>query len=124
MLRFLIVVTIATLCRVENAVAQFSPGDLARAHEKLEGMNHCADCHEVGKEIGAVLQLPVVGDPAPQLDPEPESGGHAVLPPAHQAGRRNPVEGVVQLDGVEAAGIVVQPSGRGYARRIEHIPPV
>ena len=32
-------------------MAQFSPGDLSKAHAALEGMNNCAKCHEVGKEI-------------------------------------------------------------------------
>ena len=57
MLRFLIIVSIATTCRVEIVLSQFSPGDLAWAHEKLEGMNHCADCHEVGKEISGMKCL-------------------------------------------------------------------
>jgi len=30
---------------------QFSPGDLSRAHEALEGSQNCTQCHEVGKEI-------------------------------------------------------------------------
>ena len=31
--------------------AQFSPGDLTRAHQNLEGSQNCVKCHEVGKEI-------------------------------------------------------------------------
>ena len=31
--------------------AQFSPGDLSRAHQQLEGPNNCTQCHEVGKTI-------------------------------------------------------------------------
>jgi hypothetical protein len=29
----------------------FSPGPLARAHESLEGLAHCTDCHEAGKKL-------------------------------------------------------------------------
>lgn len=31
--------------------AQFSPGELSRAHHALEGSDHCVDCHEVGRQI-------------------------------------------------------------------------
>jgi hypothetical protein len=31
--------------------AQFSPGDLSRAHQNLEGSQNCVKCHEIGKEI-------------------------------------------------------------------------
>jgi hypothetical protein len=31
--------------------AQISPGDLTRAHEKMEGVNNCTRCHERGEEI-------------------------------------------------------------------------
>ncbi len=32
-------------------LAQFSPGELSRAHTKLEGTNNCTQCHEVGDVI-------------------------------------------------------------------------
>lgn len=31
--------------------AQISPGDLARAHEQLEGIHHCLDCHSAGDKV-------------------------------------------------------------------------
>jgi len=31
--------------------AQFSPGELSRAHKELEGSTNCTQCHEVGREI-------------------------------------------------------------------------
>jgi hypothetical protein len=34
-----------------STYAQFSPGDLSRAHENLEGTQNCTKCHDVGKEI-------------------------------------------------------------------------
>jgi hypothetical protein len=34
-----------------SAFAQFSPGDLSRAHQSLEGTQNCTKCHDVGKEI-------------------------------------------------------------------------
>jgi hypothetical protein len=33
------------------AIAQFSPGDLSKAHKHLEGSQNCTQCHELGKEI-------------------------------------------------------------------------
>lgn len=54
---YLIMAGVVLGWRTPFAFAQFSPGELARAHEKLEGMNHCADCHEVGKEISGVKCL-------------------------------------------------------------------
>lgn len=56
MRRFPVVAVIMSVC-VCITHAQFSPGDLARVHEKLEGMSHCADCHEVGKEISGMKCL-------------------------------------------------------------------
>jgi hypothetical protein len=50
-MRHYIIIAFMILCRTNPVLAQFSPGDLARAHARLEGMDHCADCHEVGKEI-------------------------------------------------------------------------
>lgn len=50
-MRLLVLFVVAVACQAEIVHAQFSPGELARAHQKLEGMSHCADCHEVGKEI-------------------------------------------------------------------------
>ena len=35
----------------ERASAQFSPGELSRSHQKLEGAQNCTQCHEIGKEI-------------------------------------------------------------------------
>jgi hypothetical protein len=62
---FAIVVVIGHL---QVAFAQFSPGDLARAHETLEGMNHCADCHEVGKEISGMKCLACHAEIKRELD--------------------------------------------------------
>ncbi len=33
------------------AIAQLSPGDLAREHAELEGLRNCTKCHELGKPI-------------------------------------------------------------------------
>jgi hypothetical protein len=57
-MRIIITITIVMLlCGTYSALAQFSPGDLSRAHAQLEGMNHCSDCHEVGKEISGAKCL-------------------------------------------------------------------
>jgi len=38
----------ALLCLPKPAIAQISPGPLARAHESLNGALHCTDCHKFG----------------------------------------------------------------------------
>ncbi len=37
-----------------SALAQFSPGELSKAHHALEGSQNCVKCHDVGKEISGV----------------------------------------------------------------------
>lgn len=37
--------------------AQFSPGELTRAHHNLEGTQQCARCHDVGREISGTKCL-------------------------------------------------------------------
>lgn len=37
--------------------AQFSPGELSRAHQKLEGTDNCTQCHEVGQTISGAKCL-------------------------------------------------------------------
>lgn len=34
-----------------NSQAQISPGELTKAHSKLEGISNCVKCHEVGKKV-------------------------------------------------------------------------
>ncbi|NUM81503.1 hypothetical protein HUU42_11920 [bacterium] len=34
-----------------QAYAQFSPGELAQPHAYLEGIDHCTQCHDLGKKI-------------------------------------------------------------------------
>lgn len=34
-----------------TAFSQFSPGELSKAHQQLEGMTNCLQCHESGNEI-------------------------------------------------------------------------
>lgn len=48
--RFLIIVLAGFIYSVP-AFGQFSPGDLSKAHQSLEGLTNCAQCHEVGTEI-------------------------------------------------------------------------
>lgn len=38
-------------------LAQLSPGDLARPHADLEGLNNCTSCHEAGKQVQPSLCL-------------------------------------------------------------------
>ncbi len=55
--RFLIFVAIGVCSLVNGVYAQLSPGPLANAHSKLEGLNQCTQCHELGKEIPDVKCL-------------------------------------------------------------------
>lgn len=49
--RALRVALILAVGTARGSFAQFSPGELSRAHRQLEGMNNCLQCHETGKEI-------------------------------------------------------------------------
>ncbi|MBM4165518.1 MAG: cytochrome C [Ignavibacteria bacterium] len=42
---------IAVLLFCAHAYPQISPGKLSSAHESLEGINNCTQCHNLGKEI-------------------------------------------------------------------------
>jgi hypothetical protein len=42
---------------ISPAMAQFSPGELSKAHATLEGLNQCASCHEVGQQISGAKCL-------------------------------------------------------------------
>lgn len=54
--QFLILVTLGTLCS-QRVVAQISPGALSKAHQHLEGISNCIQCHESGKEISGAKCL-------------------------------------------------------------------
>ena len=45
-------IILATLLLWEyNAAAQISPGELSKAHSKLEGVSNCTKCHDVGNKV-------------------------------------------------------------------------
>ncbi len=48
--------------------AQFSPGELSRAHQQLEGTSNCTQCHEVGNEISGKKCLACHSEIKTQLD--------------------------------------------------------
>ena len=52
-MKIYVAVVVVTLLGFENdaALAQLSPGELATAHAKLEGLSNCTQCHELGKHI-------------------------------------------------------------------------
>ncbi len=50
----LLVVMILTTAPV---AAQISPGDLSRAHQNLEGIANCQQCHETGRELSGAKCL-------------------------------------------------------------------
>jgi hypothetical protein len=51
-----------------DAFAQFSPGELSRAHHQLEGSQNCIKCHEVGREISGKKCLGCHEEIRTQLD--------------------------------------------------------
>src|SRR5438874_8723907 len=62
---------------------------------------------------------------AADLDREHEAGRRFRYPARHGARARQPVEGVVELDGVEELSVVAQPARRRAPLRIEDaVPPV
>jgi hypothetical protein len=67
-MRRCLIVAIVVVSQLRVAWAQFSPGELARAHEKLEGINHCADCHDVGKGISGAKCLTCHAEIRKELD--------------------------------------------------------
>lgn len=55
-IQLLILVILGTFC-AQRVVAQISPGELTRAHQHLEGISNCIQCHESGKEISGAKCL-------------------------------------------------------------------
>ncbi len=49
--RILVLAASFTLISFQAALAQISPGDLAKAHANLEGLDNCTKCHTLGKAI-------------------------------------------------------------------------
>ena len=47
------IVQLVVLCLFGRSAGhgQFSPGELSRGHQKLEGLDNCSQCHEIGNEI-------------------------------------------------------------------------
>ncbi len=64
------------LCQFHLSFSQFSPGDLSRAHQNLEGTSNCTQCHEVGNEISGKKCLACHSEIKSQLDKK--SGFHFV----------------------------------------------
>ena len=54
--RVVLLVTLASSLS-SSIVAQFSPGPLSKAHRRLEGLDHCTDCHTLGKGVSDSLCL-------------------------------------------------------------------
>jgi hypothetical protein len=74
--------------------------------------------------LARVAQLLHVGQEAAGFHREQESGWGAVPPGSERVRFRESVEGVVDLDGVEGADVVVQPVGLPELGRIEGAAPV
>src|SRR5581483_9546114 len=68
---------------------------------------------ETGEPVADVTQSPDVREVARHLDREGKAVGHGALPRRNGVDLRQPVEGVVHLDGVEEAGVVLEPGVRG-----------
>jgi hypothetical protein len=65
----------ATLLLQGAARCQFSPGELSRAHQELEGSQNCTRCHEVGREISGEKCLNCHGEIRTRV--EAKQGYHA-----------------------------------------------
>jgi hypothetical protein len=53
-IRLFVLAAILLLVCPRPAEAQFSPGELSKAHRALEGSQNCVKCHDVGQEISGV----------------------------------------------------------------------
>ncbi len=51
MIRYLLPAVFVTAVCVEAGYGQISPGPLSKAHENLDGITNCVQCHESGREI-------------------------------------------------------------------------
>ena len=51
MSQFSLHITVLFIFATVMANAQISPGDLANAHAKLEGIMNCTECHVLGGEV-------------------------------------------------------------------------
>ncbi len=51
--RFALVASAVVFSASAAAVAQISPGELARSHAHLEGITNCTNCHELGQKISS-----------------------------------------------------------------------
>ncbi len=60
-----------------------SPGPLARAHEKLEGLKNCTQCHEAGQQVSQKKCLDCHKELQPQL--AKGTGFHGHIPPAQRS---------------------------------------
>lgn len=50
-LNIIVLYLITIVFPVNELFAQISPGELTKAHSKLEGISNCTKCHELGKEM-------------------------------------------------------------------------
>jgi len=73
----------AALAATRAAAADlFSPGELSRAHQALEGMGSCTKCHEAGEQLSPARCLECHGELKARLDQG--QGFHGHLPPAER----------------------------------------
>src|SRR6202035_3071033 len=71
-----------------------------------------------------ILQLLIVGDEAAAFNRKDEVGGGGFAPVVEGAGIRQPIEAVVQFDGIELLRVELQHLGRGQLPGIEGSCPV
>ena len=76
------------------------------------------------ERVGSIVKAPVVRDEAARFDAEAEACRSGGLPRLYGAFRGEPVEAVIQLDGIELLGVVVEPAGLGDVARKEIALPV
>src|SRR5438874_3032491 len=109
---------VVVAAKVPRQLPEHRP-ELRRADERL---NPVVERPHARTEVA---QAPDVRDVAAHLDREDEPGRACAHPVGDHVALRQPVEGRVHLDGVEMAGVVVQPFPRRTARRVEDaVPPM
>ena len=56
-IRYTLLALLFSILAPAMVLSQFSPGDLTKSHQHLEGMNHCTQCHDLGKKINGAKCL-------------------------------------------------------------------
>jgi len=99
-------------------------GELPDDRTQLAGLDERLDALvEAADPLREVLEAPDVRQVATRLGGDHEIGWCLLNPARHGVGRGEPVEGRVDLDGVEDLRVTLEPASLGQALRIEPAAP-